>query len=395
MRDVDSMRSGTGRGRSAVARWVGSAACALAAALVMASGAASQEPPARVEFESGFALLASRPATGTTAVAAVSTRVAGTSDGLLVEPGTGAVYVAGRHAGNAAREIMERLRRGESPSAAVTAAAPSSGWGPLQSAALGSDCVTGRRVAPWAREASETRSGETADGVCFLAVVTQPRDSLRLSRLVSAFRSDGASLPDRLLTALGETAGMLEPEARASRSAGLWLSDGTGARGRGELRLQVEDHPRPVQELRRHMTALRADALVTRAGEALAAGRYEEALARADSALEREPALAEGWMERGRALLYLERPDEAEPAFRRMLELDPYLLRFLGDPTEPAVNEDIVPYVPRLLLRLDVYRRAFFRDLDFEGSAAPYDSIPPRPDNVPPRQDAGGGGTTP
>lgn len=376
------------RGRwPARGRIVVSAACTLLTALGLAAAASGQEPEARepprsVEFESGFALLAARPATGVTAAAAVSTRVAVGSDGLLVEPGTGAVYVAGRHAGRAAREIMGRLRDGEPPSVAADAAATaeSSGPGPLQAAVLGRDCAAGRQTAPWAREGSEARSGETADGVCYLAVVTQPRDSLRLSRLVSSFRSSAAALPERLMAALGETSRMVDPEARVSRSASLWVSGGEGALGRGELRLQVEDHPRPVAQLGRHMSDVRADALVTGAGEALAAGEYEQALARADSALELDPAVADAWMERGRALLYLERPDEAETALRRMLELDPRHLRFLGDPTEPAVNEEVIPYEPRLLLRLDVYRRAFFRDLDFRGSPAPYDSIPSRED---------------
>lgn len=135
---------------------------------------------------------------------------------------------------------------------------------------------------------------------------------------------------------------------------------------------------RPADALRYLVRAGRADHLARRASRAVDAGEHGRAVELADRAVETEPATALAWMARGRALLYQGQDDEAETAFQRMLEINPHLLHLLGDPSgavrdtagrgappTPAVRRDLIPYRPRLILRLDEYRRAFFRDVEF------------------------------
>jgi len=181
-----------------------------------------------------------------------------------------------------------------------------------------------------------------------------------------------------------ETLAAMEGAARSvggSRSAVLWVAAEEAADavlGRRELRLQVDDHERPALALEKRLEVGRAAWLARRAGRASDRGEYRTAASLAGRALELDVSAPVAWLQRGRALLYLGREEEAETAFQRMLELDPFLLGHLGDASGPeiTVRERVIPYYPRLILRLDLYRRNYFDDLDFGPEPRPFGGEP-------------------
>jgi hypothetical protein len=342
-----------------------------------------------MEVQSGFALLIWEASTERLAGVAASNLPGAAAEGLRVSPGLAVLHAAGRGGEGATARAADGLREGRTPGDAVRLAAD--GAGPLHLALLAPGCESGEAGGGSFVGSVDVRTGRLADG-CFVAVAVQPGDEAALDRMISALRAEeGRSLPRRLTAAL-EAAYQEEPAFRSARSAALWIAapepEGPGAAGPSVgrdplasigLRLQAEDHPRPLSRLGEQLRALRARELARGAGDRIAAGRYEEAAALADSALELDPGSTAAWMQRGRALLFDERDDAAEEAFRRMLELDPTALRFLGDPAEPSVNRDVIPYRPRLMIRLDVYRRAYFRTVDFGPGPADPEGLPAAP----------------
>lgn len=360
-------RSGNGLAVRACTAFVAVSVAALLGAspvMLVPSPAQAQAP----ELESGYVVLAVEEGSGRVAGAALSTRMAGASEGLLAESGVGVVFAGGPRGHSAAAAAMSALRSGAPAPEAARAGAGAGGSGPV--VVLDSGCSEGR-AGGGTVGAVRTESGG-GGGLCFLAVALQPGETAGLDRLVTAAGQPRPPLARRLAGALGAA---LPGEQALSpyRSAALWvaLPEGEAAPGSGPvldrtgLRLQVEDHPRPIARLEAQLRLAEARELAGLASREISAGRYQDALSRADSALELDPGSTAAWMQRGRALLFDGQSEAAEEAFRRMLELDPTLLRMLGDPTGPTVNRSVIPYAPRLLLRLDIYRRAYFRTLDF------------------------------
>lgn len=330
-------------------------------------------------FGRSYALLAHDPATGHLGLIAASTEFSVGSGGAYLEPGSGAVVAQGHGANGAGRRVLEALRSGLSPAAALSSVPGPRR--PAQSAALTPACDRAAQPAPWAAEEAVRRPGRSG-GVCYVAVGLRLRGPARLDPLVRAFRSSRGGLRERLLAA----ASAMERSARpvgGSRSAVLWVATTDTARpvlGRRELRLQVEDHERPTLALEKRLEAGRAEWLARRSARSIARGAYRRAASLADSSLALDVSAPMAWMQRGRALLYRGRVEEAEEAFRRMLELDPYLLGLLGSASgsEISVRESLIPYYPRLVLRLELYRRKYFDDLDFGPEPRPFvsDSTP-------------------
>jgi uncharacterized Ntn-hydrolase superfamily protein len=340
-------------------------------------------------FLGGYAMLAYDPGARQLGIVAASGGFSAGSGLPHLEQGTGAVAVLGRLAPGAGRTTLEALRRGQSPAAAVErAVGEAGGAGGLQVAALTPACESAVRTARDAYPWSGSRSGVTGQ-VCWLAVGSLLSDSGVLQGGVRAFTDAEGPLLDRFLAFLSSVESAAGEAAR-SRSVALWIDApdaGHGALGRAALRLQVEDVQRPSAALRHLADVGRADELARRASAAVDSGRYERALELADRALDGNIASALGWMARGRAFLFRAEEDSAEAAFQRMLEVNPYLIHALGDvgsaagdtlsaaggplrppragDRPPQVREGFIPYRPRLLLRLDVYRRAFFRDVEF------------------------------
>lgn len=373
-----------------------------------ADTAAPAEMAGHRAFLGGYALLAYDPGARQLAVVAASGGFSAGSGLPYLEQGTGAVAVLGRLAPRAGRTAMAALRQGQSPAAAVERAAEAAGRAAgLQVAALTPDCEsaghTARDAYPW----SGSRSGVSGE-VCWLAVGSLLSDATVLQGGVRAFTSSGGDLLDRLLAFLSSVETGAGDAAR-SRSVALWIDApdvGHGVLGRAAIRLQLEDVQRPADALRHLIDAGRADEMARRASAAVDSGQYDRALELAGRALELDAGSALGWMARGRAFLFQADEESAETAFQRMLEVNPYLIHALGDPGSaagdtlsaaggplrqpragdepPQVREGFIPYRPRLLLRLDVYRREFFSDVDFPEV---------EPDTSPDGQDDGSGGS--
>ncbi len=328
-------------------------------------------------FLGGYAILARDPSTGQTGVAIASNSFSAGSGLPWLELDAGAVAVLDADPAAAERAALEALRSGGSAEEAL-AAARGAGAGDAPIAVLDGRCGRAAREGGGAYRWSGTERG-SAGTICYVAVGSLLPDPALLDRAVGAFADSSGSMVERMhafLAAADRTAG----DVPMSRSAAIWIDAPdaeSGALGRARLRLQVEDVQRPGDALRVLMRAARADAAADLAGAAVDAGDHARAIQLADRALEADPASAAAWMARGRALLYRGDEEEAETAFQRMLEVNPYLLHLLGDPATdaedraPTVRQGTIPYRPRLLQRLDVYRRAFFRgDVEFgeEGS---------------------------
>lgn len=350
-------------------------------------------------FLGGYALVAHDPTTGQTGVAAATSGFSAGSGSVGVVPG-GTVAVLGRAAPAARRAAMAALRSGASAGEAVSRATGAAGRsGGLHVSVLTPACAgrsfTAEDAYPWTGAVSG-RAGR----ICYRAAGALLADSSVVRRLAAAFESAGGGLLGRFQAALS-AAERASGEVARSRSGLIWISApdaASGALGRADLRLQVEDVQRPAAALRHLVRAGRADHMARRASAAVDAGEHRRALELADRAVDLNPATALAWLARGRALLYRGEDREAETAFQRMLEVNPHLLHLLGDPSAAVadtarrgrsgardVRTELIPYRPRLILRLDEYRRAFFRDVEF----------PSREPTSPPAGEGGdtGGGT--
>lgn len=346
----------------------------------VAPGAGALPPSAEGHvFLGGYAILAHDPGTGQTGVAAATSGFSAGSGSAGLEPG-GAVAVLGRSSPAARRAAMAALRSGASAGEAVSRATDAAGRaGGLHVSVLTPACAgrsfTAEDAYPWTGAVSG-RAGR----ICYRAAGALLADSAVVRRLSSAFEAAEEGLLERFHAALS-AAERASGEVARSRSGLIWISApdaASGALGRADLRLQVEDVQRPAAALRYLVRAGRADHLARRASAAVDAGDHQGALELADRAVDLEPATALAWLARGRALLHRGEDREAETAFQRMLEVNPHLLHLLGDPAAavadtaggrgagaPEVRTDLIPYRPRLILRLDEYRRAFFRDVEF------------------------------
>lgn len=318
----------------------------------------------------GWVLLAYDGSTRQLGIVAATDRFSAGSGVPLLESGTGAVATLGRLDEGAGRAVLDGLRRGRAAAEALAAAGGQAAG--TQLAALTPACSAAARtpggLVPW----SGSARGSSAGGGCWLVAGSGLADSALVARLGRAFAGAQGDLLDRFLAVL-DAAGEAESDAPRSRSAVLWIVTPSGGRpplGRPDLRLQVDDVQRPADALAAVAEAGRADALAARAQERVDAGDYQAGLDLARRALDLEPQTALAWLARGRALLFTGQADDAEEAFQRMLEVDPWLLHVLGDPAHGTVRRGVIPYRPRLLQRLDVYRRAFWPDVTFPDTDA-------------------------
>jgi uncharacterized Ntn-hydrolase superfamily protein len=91
-----------------------------------------------------------------------------------------------------------------------------------------------------------------------------------------AFAAAGGALADRLMAAL-DAAEAQGGDVRGRQSAALLVVPAAGEPWRARVDLRVEDHPVPLEELRRLLALQRAYELAGEGDELLAAGRVEEA----------------------------------------------------------------------------------------------------------------------
>lgn len=118
----------------------------------------------------------------------------------------------------------------------------------------------------------------------------------------------------------------LERMVRLARDAGAGVVLVTPAVNLKDMSPFKSEHREGLGEAERAGFA----SFLERAGERLAAGAADEALALCRQALEIDDRYAAAWFLRGRALFALDRYDEAEQAFRRAVDEDVAPLRMLG-----------------------------------------------------------------
>src|SRR5437868_5034804 len=139
--------------------------------------------------------------------------------------------------------------------------------------------------------------------------------------MAEAFEHARGELADRLLAALfaAEEAG---GDARGRMSAALLVVDAepnTEIHARPKVDLRVDDHPRPLDELRRLARTAAAFRGFAAASDALFGGRAEEALREIDAALVILPDDENLRFLRAGALVFCGRVDEAASVSRQLV----------------------------------------------------------------------------
>ncbi len=171
--------------------------------------------------------------------------------------------------------------------------------------------------------------------------------------MARAYEATDGDLTERLVAAL-EAAQAEGGDIRGKQSAAILVVSGERASGPWEGRvveLRVEDHPEPVQELRRLVTLSRAYARMNAGDEALARGDVEAALteyAAAEAMVPDEASNGEMAFWHAVTLVGLDRAEESMPLFRRAFaqdgnwrELIPRLVEADQFPDDPALVQRI------------------------------------------------------
>jgi uncharacterized Ntn-hydrolase superfamily protein len=143
--------------------------------------------------------------------------------------------------------------------------------------------------------------------------------------MADAYACSVGGLPERMLAALeaGQAAG---GDIRGRQSAALLVVKGTSS---GQpwadtaVELRVEDHPEPVQELRRLFTLHRAYEHMNRGDELLGTGKVEEALEAYQTAAAMAPQIEELPFWQAVTLADLGRTEEALPIFCEIFDENP------------------------------------------------------------------------
>ncbi|TML03620.1 MAG: DUF1028 domain-containing protein [Actinobacteria bacterium] len=163
--------------------------------------------------------------------------------------------------------------------------------------------------------------------------------------MADAFEAAEGSLARRLMAALdgAEAAG---GDARGRQSAALLVVPAQGEEWhRTELR--VEDHPEPLEELRRVLTVREAYDLAEKADEAMGEGRHEDAARYGAEALALSPENHEFMFWAGLGMAQAGDMDDALAMVRRAIELQPGWAELLG-----RLDPEIAPGAAAVLAEL-------------------------------------------
>jgi uncharacterized Ntn-hydrolase superfamily protein len=170
--------------------------------------------------------------------------------------------------------------------------------------------------------------------------------------MAAAFQQARGDLADRMLAALeaGEAAG---GDVRGRQSAAILVvkAQSTGRPWVGADRvfdLRVEDHPQPLQELRRLVRLQRAYGYANQGDELMAAGRVEDALQEYVRAGQLAPEIAELPFWQAVTLASIGREAEALPIFAEVFAREPQWIELL--PRLPAAR--LLPDDPALIARI-------------------------------------------
>lgn len=149
--------------------------------------------------------------------------------------------------------------------------------------------------------------------------------------MAASIESSTGPLAERLMNALdaAEAAG---GDARGKQSGAILVvapRAGSGGFSDRVVDIRVDDHPRPLAELRRVLNLFRSGQMVRSANASLAAGDVAEALATATAARDRSPENDNAWVALAAAQARMERPGDALESLRRAVELNPGRMRTL------------------------------------------------------------------
>lgn len=142
--------------------------------------------------------------------------------------------------------------------------------------------------------------------------------------MARSFEGSQGPLAERLLAAL-DAAQAAGGDARGMQSGALLVVRPrvNGGYSDRAVDLRVDDHPRPLVELRRILRLQRSGETITDANRRLAAGDAEGALAAAERACELAPTNDNAWVALANIHLSAGRRAETLDALRRAVELNP------------------------------------------------------------------------
>jgi uncharacterized Ntn-hydrolase superfamily protein len=139
------------------------------------------------------------------------------------------------------------------------------------------------------------------------------------------FETTKGDLADRLVAALegGQEAG---GDARGRQSAALLIvGERKTKSGYGDrlTDLRVEDHPEPIDELKRLLRLHRVYSLVDEAEEIFTQGNHKKAVATIKKAIELNPNSDDAYVDLGMTYTKLGKKQEARKAFNKAISLNP------------------------------------------------------------------------
>ncbi len=153
-----------------------------------------------------------------------------------------------------------------------------------------------------------------------------------LARSFESSVGSGKSLAERLVDAMdaGNSGGA---DVRGQQSAALFIVKKlAGAGGYSDVAedLRVNDHPRPIVELRRLLTLRQSGPIIAEANRIFEEGQQEEGLRRLLELRDRIPEYDRIWIALAGAWVRMGRRDEALAAIARAVELNPYNARTMS-----------------------------------------------------------------
>lgn len=178
---------------------------------------------------------------------------------------------------------------------------------------------TGSKCLEWA-------GGKTGKGYAVQGNILANKNVVEA--MAEAYKSTKGSLAERLVAALdaGENAG---GDARGRQSAALLVvkkDAGRGGYGDRFIDLRVEDHPDPVNELKRLLKLHCVYYLIDEAEAKFTKGVFEEAVADITEALKIKPDCDDAYLDLGLIYLRARRFREALEAFKKAVDINPKIV---------------------------------------------------------------------
>lgn len=149
--------------------------------------------------------------------------------------------------------------------------------------------------------------------------------------MAASIESSSGPLAERLMDAL-DAAQAAGGDARGKQSGAILVvapRAGSGGFSDRVVDIRVDDHPRPLQELRRVLNLFRSGQMVRNANASLAEDDLEDALATATAARDRSPENDNAWVALAAVQARMEQPGDALESLRRAVELNPGRMRTL------------------------------------------------------------------